>query len=111
MPKQKCRANRKARRKRDRKLLARLVGERFDDLVLSADGGKSPDYYEVRYRHVKLVHVAGARQFDVRKIRCRVVPKPELHRLIAQLRAAIPPGLTVAVPRSVLFDEPKEETP
>ncbi len=98
MPKQKCRANRKARKKRDKKLLARIVHKNCDGAVLKAKG-QSPAFYEVRYTSVRTMVRAGRRFIDLRKLKCVTVPNAAYRRMMAELLAMIPADLMVTIPQ------------
>lgn len=107
MPKQKARENRKARRKRDKRLLERLFHKRLDREILKASG-KSPGYYRVEYTSPATKVVGGRRMFDVRKIGCKVVPTAKCVRLYEEL-ARMCAGVTFELPASFFEGGAEEE--
>jgi hypothetical protein len=97
----KCNAQRRKRRRRDKKHLQRLAEKRFTTLALRADGGKSPEYYRVDIR-VRTAMKNGKRYFSS-GTRVRVMAKKSYHDLMDKL-ILMSKGLTVTIPRMIAQD-------
>lgn len=87
MPKQKCRDNRKARKKRDAREAERIKDKllpRFDKIFYRLRS-VNPDYYDVVYDCVKLQVIRGKRVIDLRCLKAKIVPNDKYRDLLEQL--------------------------
>ena len=65
----KCRDNRKARAKRDKKNLLQLANKRLAPIFLDGTDGRTPETHEIKVTHVVTKTIRGKRYFTVHKCR------------------------------------------
>ncbi len=65
----KCRDNRKARAKRDKKNLLKLANKRLAPIFLDGREGRTPETHEIKVTHVVTTTIKGKRYFVVHKCR------------------------------------------
>jgi hypothetical protein len=80
----KCRDNRTARMKRDRRQLKRLAAKRLAPLVYRA-ASVSPEYYDAVIGRPKTKVRGGVRSFDLARMKYRVRANAKYHALMRQL--------------------------